>query len=109
MLEGRTLYINSGSSVLAQAGHELLRRCGSVLLGHFDIIVRLNLNQSLFIVEVFEVAVVEVESGRMSPIAMHRVKGIQVEQNLVPLAVMLDHWEERFLVLSVFNDYENCV
>ena len=110
VLEGGALDIDSSAAVLAHPRHEPLRDVIRIVHGHFHVVVRLDLDQCLLVVEILEVAVVEVESGRMSPIAMHRVKGIQVEQNLVPLAVMLDHWEERnFFIFEVFNDYENCV
>ena len=40
--------------------------------------------------EELEGAVVQVESRRVSPVAVHRVEGVEIEQNLVSLPIMLD-------------------
>ena len=55
--------------------------------GHLDIVVVFDLNQSLLVKEVREVAVNQVEGRRVDPIAMDCVEGVQIEEHVVSVNI----------------------
>ena len=56
---------------------------------HLLIIVRLNLDQGLFIVkEVLEITPIQIQRWCMRSITMHRVHGVEIEKDFVPIDVV---------------------
>ena len=79
MPERGVLDVDSGAAVLAQPRHEPLPDVIRIVHGHFHVVVCLDLDQCLLVVEILEVAVVEVKCRRVRQVAMHGVERVQVE------------------------------
>ena len=87
--ERGVLDVDSGAAVLAYPRHEPLRDVIRIVHGHLHVVVRLDLDQCLLVMEILEVAVVEMERRRVRQVAMHRVERVQIEEHAMPRRVRL--------------------